>query len=274
VNSKLLELLKLEGPELAAEFEKASLKGRGTPQEVAEFREHHFQSFIKRYFPFPYRTAKGNVIDSYGLESPSIDCLIINPSHPYTINSHGKFSVIFADGVDVAIELKPDVSQLTELHRGLHQLRELKKLRRAKTPLLMASPQFGVDSEMLELSMRTPAFIFCTQAKVDPMKTGREIAAFYQAQSVPTQEQIDYLVINNVGIVANLKSPSMSRTVPKRAGLFFEEWRELTIAAFLLYLSAAYHSTPTIAEPVLRRYLTSLRPYALHLVGEHHNIAP
>ena len=136
MHSKLLQLLEYEGPELATAFKKASIQGRGTPQEVAEHREGAFRNFISRYFPFPHRVTKGNIIDLLGKESASIDCIIINPSHPYTIDTYKKFTVILADGVDVAIEVKPDISVIEELHRGLRQVESVKQLWKKTTPYL------------------------------------------------------------------------------------------------------------------------------------------
>ena len=102
--NKLLELLKIESTEITASFQKASLEGEGTPQEVADRREETVKSFFEKYFPFPYRIVKGNIIDTYGARSNSIDCIVLNPSHPYTIDpSNNKASIIFADGVDYAI---------------------------------------------------------------------------------------------------------------------------------------------------------------------------
>jgi len=83
--------------------------------------------FIKKYFPFPFRLAKGQIIDSFGKESASIDCILLNPNHPYTTNSNEKhFSAILSDGVDVAIELKPDLNSEKEIHRSLKQIKSVK----------------------------------------------------------------------------------------------------------------------------------------------------
>lgn len=257
--SKLLELLTYEGPEISSEFKKASIVGRGTSQEVADYREQHFHTFIGRYFPFPYRIAKGNVIDTFGLESPSIDCLIINPNHPHTINAHGKFSVIFVDGVDVAIEIKPELAQKEELDRGLKQVQNLKKLRRSKTPLLFTDvAKAGPD--VIDLSIRVPSFIFANTAKADPMDTGREVLEYYRNNGVPLQEQVDYIVVNNVGILSNYKFPQMSRAKGNEPGLFLEHWGDLTIAAFLLYVNYSFHASALVSEAVLPRYLKGMRP--------------
>lgn len=106
--NKLSELLKVEAKEIAASFEKASIEGEGTPQEVSDRREEVVKGFLMKYFPFPYRVVKGNIIDSFGNRSNSIDCIVLNPSHPHTVDPlNGKASIIFADGVDFAIEVKP-----------------------------------------------------------------------------------------------------------------------------------------------------------------------
>jgi hypothetical protein len=68
----LYSLLREEALQLSSEFRKASIQGRGTSQEVADFRENAVQAFLGRYFPFPHRIAKGKVRDSFGNVSASI----------------------------------------------------------------------------------------------------------------------------------------------------------------------------------------------------------
>jgi len=107
VENKLLELLKIELSEIHNGFMKASVEGKGTPQEVAERREQIVQRFFEKYYPFPFRITKGNIVDSFGNSSHSIDCVILDPSHPYTIDSaNNRPSILFTVGVDFAIEIK------------------------------------------------------------------------------------------------------------------------------------------------------------------------
>ncbi len=74
---------------------------------MSDWREETVKSFLEKYFPFPHRIVKGNIIDTFGRRSDSIDCIVLSPAHPYTIdNISKKASVIFADGVDYAIEVK------------------------------------------------------------------------------------------------------------------------------------------------------------------------
>ena len=62
--SKLLEILKIESQEIATSFAKASIEGEGTPQEVSDRREDIIHNFLEKFFPFPFRIVKGNIIDS------------------------------------------------------------------------------------------------------------------------------------------------------------------------------------------------------------------
>ncbi len=126
---KLANLMKYESEQMEREFAKASACGKGTPQEVADFREGYFHGFIRRYFPFPYQVAKGNIGGFFmNHSSDSIDCIICNPIHPHTVDLSGRYSLILAEGVDSAIEVKPDISKKDELIRGLHQIQSVKKI--------------------------------------------------------------------------------------------------------------------------------------------------
>jgi len=117
----LFALVRADAEARRLDFKSASIQGRGTPQEIATFRETALQSTLRTYFPFPFRVAKGGIVDSYGRISGSVDCILVNPMHPYTIDRHENFKLILADGVDAAIEVKPDISEKGELYRGLEQ---------------------------------------------------------------------------------------------------------------------------------------------------------
>jgi hypothetical protein len=259
--NEFLEILKLEGQELVNEFKKASLQGKGTPQEVSDRREGSFVTLIQRYYPFPFRITKGIVMDSYGKRSDSIDCIICNPNHPYTIDTSGKHSFLFADGIDAAIELKPDLKNKVELFRGLKQIQSLKQLRRVETPLLGS---YG--EKRIELSRTIPSFIFSNEAKSNVDDTVNEIYSYYVDNNVPLEEQFDFIVINGLGIICNFKIPELNRRenvsgLPKY-GYWFEEWNELTIAAFLLYLDISDPAIPKITTGILERYLgKAIKPF-------------
>lgn len=45
----LLQLIKADAEELEIQFRRASVQGRGTPQEISDFRENAVQSFLSNY---------------------------------------------------------------------------------------------------------------------------------------------------------------------------------------------------------------------------------
>lgn len=259
MGNKLLELLKLEGSEMLTAFQKASLQGKGTPQEVSDFRENYFNKFISNYFPFPHRVTKGIIIDSFGSQSNSIDTILIGPNHPYTIDNAGKFSLILAEGVDAAIELKPDISVKAELLRGLKQIESVKELRRANIPIVTKSKY---PKHIHEFARTIPSFIFSMTANVDSITTAKNIVKYYKENNVPIEKQVDFVVINNVGIIANYKYPEISKHIKKETGIFYEEWKEHTLAAFLVKLNQSFSGQIKISSSILNYYTASLMPYS------------
>jgi len=123
---------------------------------------------------------------------------------------------------------------------------------------------------VVEDSQKIPCFLFSNRAKADPIQTACEVYNYYVDQEIPLEHQIDFIVVNKVGIISNYKYPETSRagddTTGRKTGIVFEEWGPLTIAAFLLYLNLVPHATSTLAEPVLPRYLAQIRPNKIMLI--------
>jgi len=252
---ELFELLREDGIELESKFRSASIQGKGTSQEISDFREHAVQDFVARFFPYPHRITKGKIRDSYGAISDSVDCIVCNPNHPYTVDTHGKFRLLFAEGIDVAIEVKPDIASSAELFRGLEQGLSVKALRRADAPTLMRMPWH------VEHAHRVPFVIFAMRCKANPMATGKEIAAFYAERGTPVTQQADFVVVNNVGIFVNFIDASMycwgnKDSVSVHTGWFFEEWADNSLAGFVWRLQRLPHASIKLQEDVLPRYLT------------------
>ena len=250
----LYALLREDAIELESRFRKASIEGKGTSQEVADFREHAVQDFVARYFPYPHRITKGKVRDSFGAIADSVDCIVCNPNHPYTIDSHGKFTLLFAEGVDVAIEVKPDIGASAELARGLEQGLSVKNLLRADEPTITRIPW------VVERSRRVPFVIFAMKCKANPIDTGKEIIEFYKSKGTPPVQQADFVVVNNIGIFANYLDPSQygwqtTEQPAEKTGWFFEDWESNTLAGFVWRLQLLAHASVKLGEDVLPRYL-------------------
>ena len=105
-----------------------------------------------------------------------------------------------------------------------------------------------------------PFFVFSLSAKSDALETAREVASYYKDQNTPLELQLDFIIINGAGIIANYKYPELTRATDKTTGVFFESWGKSTIAAFLFHLCNVYYATPSITDPILRRYLRSIQP--------------
>jgi len=253
MEKKLLKLLSCESLEINLSFEKASIEGEGTPQEVADRRESALvNAFIAKYFPFPYRIIKGNIIDSYNNRSNSIDCIVLSPSHPYTIDpKNEKASIIFADGVDFAIEVKPDLVSKTEIFRSLNQVRSVKRLKRKRNGLLSVSNK--VTKEELEISYQIPTFIFANKTYSDLRLLIEYIIEYNATEKVPLNEQFDFIVINNRTIIFNSNGSTYAQFSGK--GILFSETNENTLATFLLWLNRLPKSEATVGPNVLEFYL-------------------
>lgn len=246
--SKLIEILKMKSQEIATSFAKASIEGEGTPQEISDRREDIIHNFLKKFFPFPFRIVKGNIIDSYGNRSNSIDCIVINPSHPYTLDGErGKPSIIFADGVDYAIEVKPDLSNAKEIERGLKQVQSVKKLVRIRNG-------FDRSEEGIDRAKRIPTFIFSDKTYADIRTLISNITDFYVSNKVPKQEQFDMIVINNRTIILNI-GKKMKLQLDDFEGIVYTEAGENTLALFLLYMNMIPKSEPEISDNILKLYL-------------------
>jgi len=251
----LFALVRADAQELRLQFERASIQGRGTPQDIATFRESALLSTLSNYFPFPYRVAKGGIVDSYGRRSASVDCVLVNPLHPYTIDRRKNFKLIFADGVNAAIEVKPDISQKDELYRGLEQGLKVKVLRRAETALAMPERE---GKEAVEYSRRVPYFIFAMKAKADPLDTIEEVLDFYAENEVDPLDQADAVVVDGVGILHNFLVPDFNyfrQDERPDPGWFIQFSLDDALADFLARLIMVVPPVPHTADPVLLPYL-------------------
>jgi hypothetical protein len=223
---------------------------------VADFREHHFNSYIARYFPFPHRVAKGIIIDSNGNQSRSIDCVIINPCHPYLIDTANKIGPILADGVDAAIEIKSNLANKSELERGLQQMATVKQLRRRHPTVTLIGKY---PEHIRQYSMEIPAFLFALGGATDPIQVAKNMLAFDHANQVTHADLPEFVIISGKGIIRNVRFPDLC-PYNSEPGLYYEEWKERTLAAFILYLNDIYPAQIPISDPMLPYYLKGLWP--------------
>jgi|JI10StandDraft_1071094.scaffolds.fasta_scaffold135798_2 hypothetical protein len=260
-DNDIISFFREESTKLEMEFKSAKRNGSGTPNEISDFQEGHFNQFISKMFPFPYKIKKGQIRDSFQNKSNSIDCIVINPIHPHVIEINDKFSFILADGVDSAIELKPSFQDKKEFMRGLKQLWSVKKLQRVKSPIVVSA---RFPEEVVNISKRIPTFLFGMTGSEDPSKLCKWLCEFDKENNVPLIEQIDYVILNNQYIIANIKHESLSPYAKmeniENIGYSVEKWKEDTLAAFIYRLSIVYHAQPTFSGHIFSHYLNDIRP--------------
>jgi|GEM_PF-582193 len=253
--NKILELLALESKDISSQFRKASLEGRGTPQEVSDRREDIFSDFLRRYFPFPFRVAKGNIIDSFGKESASIDAILLNPSHPYIVSNNSKYSAILADGVDLAIELKPELKSDIEISRALKQIISVKKLRKVESvqvPLICST-----TNGELEKYKRIPCVIFADSTYSDIGILVEKVINFYIENNTPRILQFDLIVINDAYVIFNSSKANFINI--NVDGIGYVKTDSYTLAFFLYNVNRFTRSSANLfrSKSVLEHYLTS-----------------
>lgn len=98
---------------------------------TSDRKERIVKEFFESFFPGNYIISKGEIFD-YNNISNSIDCVIKTPDHP-NLKTPLRSEIMLAEGVYAAIEVKPDISVLTdngEFYRGLKQCKSVKKLTR------------------------------------------------------------------------------------------------------------------------------------------------
>ena len=176
----------------------------------------------------------------------------MNPSHPYTTADDSKYSIILADAVDSAIELKPELNSQIEIVRGLKQIRTVKELKRRRHGLLTTE---GESPEYLESCRQVPCFIFSNNAYESERQLLETIISYYEKERIKKELQFDFIFVNNRFFIVNSKKYGYYNLKGEPEGLYIVHTKELTLAAFLFYLNALPKSEPQLAPSFLEHYL-------------------
>lgn len=246
LDNKLLELLKIELTEIHQGFKKASIEGKGTPQEVSDRREQIVQRFFEKYYPFPFRITKGNIIDSFGNSSNSIDCVILDPSHPYTIDStNNRPSILFADGVDFAIEIKGCLKSKDEVTRAANQLISVKNLQRVNCGVY-------IDDLRTPFHFKIPCVLFVHETYTNIESLLDEIISYYYEMKVKRLNQFDLLVTSSC-VIMNSHPDTINYN--NYEGLILCESNDYTLGVMLYWMSLFPLVQPQFSDDVISHYL-------------------
>ncbi|WP_136634659.1 DUF6602 domain-containing protein [Pseudooceanicola onchidii] len=247
-------------------FQRASFEGRGTPSDVSDRREGHFQRVLSRYLMPGQRIAKGGLVGVDGYKSQSIDCVVLSSGHPSLVDQNGDISLILAEGVDAAIEVKPDISNKVELRRALAQGISVKKIFRQRTGLLDLTWAFEGREDMSakDFAHRIPFIIFATRTYSDYEKLIREVCDYYLEFNVPRSQQFDMIVVNHGGVLINV-APNSLHINDKQRSMIWVPVSENSFGFFLSIFLKYPMSEAAIGGNVLSSYISFGTQSAKHV---------
>lgn len=255
----LRSALEFESISLGQLFEQASARGRGTPQEVADHRELAFHSVMRRLFPLPKVVTKGQILAHGGSKSASIDCLVLNEHHPRIRDENGKYSIILADGVDFAIDLKGTLDT-SELARLLKQAASVGKTKRAQSPAFKPGTFSSSTQESYDAGFHVPFAAYIQKAEMSIGRIAAEIVRWNEAQSVPPPERAIAYVIHARGILLDtsrhtvIRNALWTRSPP---GLVWIPLGINTFAGLLVIVATEPQAILEISSSIMSRYLSN-----------------
>ena len=249
MNEEFIKLLEIEYKELKLGLSKTSIEGKGTPQEIADRREELFHTFFEKYFPFPYRITKGNIIDSNNNRSASIDCVILDPSHPYTIDKkNNRASVILADGVDYAIEIKGELSDKDEIIRALNQIKTVKNLTRVRNGIVLQKDQN-------KYTYKIPTIIYAERTYSNIETLVENILTYYKENRIKRLYQFDVIIAGDYTIINSCKGIISCNN---SKGIFIEKTGNRTLAVLLFLMANMPLVQPIMNENIYNIYLNNV----------------
>lgn len=248
LSKSFYDLLNLEYKDMQSGFKRASVEGYGTPQEISDRREQLVHNFFQKYFPFPYRIVKGNINDSYGKRSKSIDCIILNPAHPYTIDQNNKkASFIFADGVDFAIEVKGKMDSKREIERALDQIKSVKDLTRKSTGIISSKQQE-------DYLYKIPVMLIAESTYSNVEKLIDHIVEYYKKNRIKRIHQFDIILVDGNVILNSYKLNPYSPDF----GIEFCNYGDFGLGLLLFLMTYYPQSHPKFNREIIKYYFGNI----------------
>ena len=224
-------------------------------KSTGDAKELTVKEFLEAFFPSSYRVRKG-LIYSQSERSQEIDCVLLAPNHPPLVTPVRE--VIIAEGVHAAIEVKPDITTLTaasEFHRGLKQIRSVKRLKR-KVAYLATNDVPADDS--------IPCVIFAAKSRA-PVDMVEYMVNSVRSAEFSALELPDVIVALDKGLLfhtASLSTPLFrdfaESTKPAGSERVFLHFgiEHNSLALLLLLLYSFTPPEPHLADPILKQYLS------------------
>ena len=163
-----------------------------------------------------------------------------------------------AEGVDYAIELKPELNSKVEVERALKQIQSVKKLRRRTDGLLHG--RRDLSDIQRELALQVPSVIFSEKTYSNKRNLIEKIVSYYKENQIPENEQFDIICCLNGTLIINSGSSlyfnlKHNGTQDPHNGILILEAREDVLYYFFRLLFAVPQSTPSMKENMLNHYI-------------------
>lgn len=226
-------------------FSETETAFKNDTKNTGDSKEITVTQFLESFFPTTYTVKKGKI---YNLETESqeMDCVILHSIHPRLFTP--KREVILAEGVYVAIEVKPNIVTLTkksEFHRALKQIRSVKKLKRTL-------PVIFTEGKVPESRHRIPSVIFSKEAR-SMIKTYEYIETQVKLGEIKHDEIPDIVVVLDKYIIFHtleVENSLFSAWGPALRGeaYFLVETKQSTLLYFILILYCFKAPEPSISD--------------------------
>ena len=242
---------------------------RSDRKQTGDSRETTVSDFLQRFVPSTHSIKKGPIYSKVSC-SNEIDCVILAENHP-PLGSM-KRTVIIAEGVFAAIEVKPDISTLTkssEFYRALRQVQSVKRIER-KWKGFADSRLFPKTPDMLRDYASIPTFIFSKKSRPLEDTVSFMESCIAEGDFIPS-DLPDGIISLEKGILFHSTTIWFSalRTLvedsknaknhnPFDEGYIFLTEIEMTLANFIFILCNVHPPHTIIDRPILEQYLVGM----------------
>ncbi|MEL6723358.1 MAG: DUF6602 domain-containing protein [Pseudomonadota bacterium] len=201
---------------------------------------------------------KGVIRDFDGRVGPSVDVILLNPCHPYTAHDDDdKLSLILAEGVEAAIEVKSDPLNKAEFETAFKQSAKNMEVKR---PVVSFNSEAKIES--------VPYFIYFlkeVESHEHAENIINELLENYSIDQCP-----DYIVLHNCGIFKKIEK-SIEALGNKK--YVFLSWKKMTIGGLIYYINHR-PAVPVMYESIMKKYMRSFSKSVIFQAGFAEQLTP
>jgi len=234
---------------------------------TSDIKEITVNQFISSYLSNDFQVKARSKIYSRTQETNNIDCVVLAPNHPKLITP--KREVTLAEGVFAAIEVKPDISTLTEkseFYKGLLQIKSVKNIIREVERLdFLGLPE---EEQTPKYYDKIPGVIFSSKS-ADLKKTVSFIAKNVRDKNLKVEEIPDLIVCLDKGLIfytpvfestgIGKKLKENSQLIPKKAFVTYSSNdKSIILVLFLRYFLNFEQPHFLSTEFIVTKYLNDI----------------